>query len=268
MRNTPHDIQSTSNKAGSDLSHNLIILIVPCFNEESRWNSEYWNRIAQIPALKLCFVNDGSSDKTSMQISPLLIDSIHILLELPKNVGKAEAIRQGFNHTMYEHVLGIGFLDADGAFPISDIEAQIRQFRKLSNSTLNPPSVWSSRVKLAGRSIERDLKRHYLARILVTLLAIRLKFTIYDTQCGMKIFPYSKSLECCMQEPFRTHWFVDLEIYMRWRRETGSDMNIWGEPLLGWNDVGGSKLSGRQYLTVLKDIQQLNSYVMEVGRRN
>ena len=253
--NLPDDSQGSS--------HNLVILVVPCFNEENRWNSEYWNRIGKISALKLCFVNDGSSDGTSKQIASLVVNSNHVLLELPKNVGKAEAIRQGFNHILNEHALGIGFLDADGAFPISDVETQINRFRKLSKSTLNPPSVWSSRVKLAGRAIERDLKRHYFARILVTLLAIRLKFTIYDTQCGMKIFPYSKELEYCMQEPFRTHWFVDLEIFMRWRKETGSDMKIWEEPLLGWNDVGGSKLSGRQYLTVLKDLQQLNSYARE-----
>ena len=263
MRNSPYGSQGSSNNSDNDLSQTLIILIVPCFNEESRWNSEYWTKIGQIPDLKLCFVNDGSKDRTSMGIAPLLVDSNHTLLELPRNVGKAEAIRQGFNFILNEHVLGIGFLDADGAFPISDIESQIEQFRRLSESTSNPPSVWSSRVKLAGRFIERDLKRHYLARILVTLLAIRFKFTIYDTQCGMKIFPYSKSLEHCMQEPFKTHWFVDLEIFMRWRKETGSDLNIWEEPLLGWNDVAGSKLSGRQYLTVLRDIHQLNAYARD-----
>ena len=219
----------------------FVILVVPCFNEEFRWDTEYWIQICAIQDLKICFVNDGSSDGTSKRIAPLLVNSNHSLLELPRNVGKAEALRQGFNHILNEHPLGIGFLDADGAFPISDIEAQIDRFRKLSKATTNSTSVWSSRVKLAGRAIERDLKRHYLARILVTLLAIRLKFTIYDTQCGMKIFPYSKELENCMQEPFKTHWFVDLEIFMRWRKETGSDMNIWEEPLLGWNDVGGGQ---------------------------
>ena len=265
MGNLPYNKQGFPNNSDSDLSQKLIILIVPCFNEENRWNPEYWKRIGQISGLKLCFVNDGSKDRTSVGIKSLLVDSNHILLELPKNVGKAEAIRQGYNHILNEHALGIGFLDADGAFPISDVETQIERFRRLSESTLNPPSVWSSRVKLAGRLIERDFKRHYLARILVTLLAIRFKFTIYDTQCGMKIFPHSKSLEYCMQEPFRTHWFVDLEIFLRWRKEIGSDLNIWEEPLLGWNDVAGSKLSGRQYLTVLKDIQQLIAYAREAS---
>ena len=265
MERPPIDDKNCVNNSDRVLSKKLIILIVPCFNEEDRWDSEYWNRIGKISDLKLCFVNDGSKDKTSEKITPLLVGSHHILLELPNNVGKAEAIRQGFSHAIGDDALGIGFLDADGAFPISDVETQVEKFRRLSEATSNPPSVWSSRVKLAGRFIERDLKRHYLARILVTLLAIRLKFTIYDTQCGMKVFPNSKSLENCMEEAFRTHWFIDLEILMRWRKVTGNELNIWEEPLMGWNDVHGSKLSGRQYLRVLKDLQQLNVYAREAN---
>ena len=242
-------------------SSDLIILIVPCYNEEKRWNPEYWDQVSQISNLKLCFVNDGSTDRTIAEINGYLSKSKHVLLDLPKNVGKAEAIRQGFNHLSAESPLGIGFLDADGAFPIQDVETQIAVFRKLSKLHETPPAIWSSRVQLAGRSIERDLMRHYLARILVTLLAVRLKFTIYDTQCGMKIFPSSKTLELCMSEPFKTRWFVDLEIFLRWRNETEKDMNIWEEPLLGWKDVGGSKLSGRQYFRVLQDMGRLNSYM-------
>lgn len=238
----------------------IVILVVPCFNEEIRWDTYYWMQICALPDLKICFVNDGSSDQTSLKISPLLINSNHLLLELPRNVGKAEAVRQGINHVLAERPLGIGFLDADGAFPITDVETQIIVFRRFTETLSNPPAVWSSRVQLAGRVIDRDRMRHYFARVLVTLLALRLKFTIYDTQSGMKIFPFSIALENCMKKPFITHWFVDLEIFLRWRKESGNDMNIWEEPLLGWKDVKGSKLSGRQYLTVLRDIVKLTLY--------
>lgn len=241
-------------------SSGVVFLIVPCFNEEIRWNHEYWEQICAIKDLKICFVNDGSNDQTSAKISPLLINPNCELIELPRNVGKAEAVRQGINHVLTERPIGIGFLDADGAFPIVDVETQIIVFRKFSDSMSNPPAVWSSRVQLAGRTIERDILRHYFARILVTLLAMRLKFTIYDTQCGMKIFPFSNTLEDCMRAPFKTHWFVDIEIFLRWRIESGVEMNIWEEPLMGWKDVGGSKLSGRQYWTVLRDIGKLNKY--------
>ena len=237
-----------------------IILVVPCFNEEIRWSHHYWEQICAIQNLRIFFVNDGSTDGTSDKISKHLGTSNHELLELPENLGKAEAIRNGINHVLNENCIGVGYLDADGAFPIQDIKTQIDVFKRFVRSGSNPPAVWSSRVQLAGRAIERDILRHYFARILVTFLALRLKFSVYDPQSGMKIFPPSKTLEACLNSPFKTHWFVDLEIFLRWRRESGANMKIWEEPLLGWKDVKGSKLTHRQYWTVLTDIVKLNSY--------
>ena len=255
------------NKFEGDKSQSLVILVVPCFNEENRWGSEYWESISKIQNLKLYFVNDGSSDDTSSKISSLLENSHHVYLELPKNVGKAEAIRSGFHRAFSERPLGIGFLDADGAFPFADVQTQISIFRKLYHSGGVPIAVWSSRVQLAGRFIERKLLRHYFARALVTILAIRFNFKIYDTQSGMKIFPLTPTLQACMKTEFKTRWFIDLELFLRWRFEANSDMNIWEEPLLGWKDIGGSKLSGRQYLTILQDIKQLNSYRSGIPKR-
>jgi hypothetical protein len=76
----------------------------------------------------------------------------------------------------------------------------------------------------------------------------------------MKIFPFTSTFKECLRDAFKTHWFVDLEIFLRWRIVTGQDMNIWEEPLFGWNDVGDSKLSGKQYLIVCKDIFKLSKY--------
>lgn len=257
-------LPQSKNKFVEGDSSSLVILVVPCFNEEIRWGSEYWENVSKIQNLKLYFVNDGSSDNTSSKIAPLLENSHHVLLELPENVGKAEAIRHGFNLAFTEHPLGIGFLDADGAFPFDDVRTQIGVFRRLYRQSDIPIAVWSSRVQMAGRSIERKLLRHYFARVLVTFLAIRLNFTIYDTQSGMKIFPFTPTLTACMKEKFKTRWFIDLEIFLRWRFEASVDMSIWEEPLLGWKDIGGSKLSGKQYLTVLHDIRKLNSYEAKI----
>lgn len=257
--------EGTTIVLNSERIESRIVLVVPCYNEEFRWIDSYWNNICKIPYLNICFVNDGSKDKTSSKIIPLVTNSKHVLIELTENVGKAEAIRQGMNKILKtESPLGIGFLDADGAFPISDITKQIEIFLKFASTEGIPPrAVWSSRVQLAGRVIERDLLRHYLARILMTLLAIRLKFSVYDTQSGLKIFPNSLIFGKCLSKPFRTRWFVDLEIFLRYRNITGTDMEIWEEPLLGWRDVGGSKLKGRQYFAVLRDIYRLDSYLRD-----
>lgn len=249
----------------NDVFHNekqsqLVILVVPCYNEENRWVAEYWERLSRTKDLKLLFVNDGSTDGTSFKIGRLIENSHHALLELPNNVGKAEAIRFGFQTAFAEEPLGIGFLDADGAFPLDDVKIQIGVFRKLYKFGSPPISIWSSRVQLAGRSIERKALRHYFARVLVTLLALRLNFRIYDTQSGLKIFPFTPMLVACTNEEFKTRWFIDLELFLRWRIIANKEMIIWEEPLLGWKDVEESKLSGKQYLAILKDIKELNKY--------
>jgi len=238
----------------------LIILVVPCYNEEKRWLEEYWIQVGSIPGVQLYFINDGSSDFTSEVISRFIKNTAHTLIELPLNKGKAEAIRIGFVEALRENPLGLGFLDADGAFPIEDVYQQVDVFREKITSPNSLVAVWSSRVQLSGRVIQRKPLRHYLARVIVTLLAFQFKFSIYDTQSGLKIFVPSEALQKCTDESFQTRWFIDLELFLRWRRETGRNMEIWEEPLMGWNDIGNSKLSGFQYWQILRDLWVLNQY--------
>jgi dolichyl-phosphate beta-glucosyltransferase len=238
-----------------------VILVVPFYNEEKRWQSNYWSAICKVKNLSIYFVNDGSSDNTFSQILNLISDSPHKLLELPVNVGKAEAIRFGLIEALKEKPKGVGYLDADGAFPINEVFDQISQFHKLSNLYSQTPAIWSSRVQLSGRHIDRNSTRHYFSRVLITLLAIRFKFKIYDTQCGLKIFPYSRNLEKCLDSRFLTRWFIDIELLLRWRAITNHEMQIWEEPLSEWKDMVQSKLSGIEYFNVIRDIIKLNKYI-------
>lgn len=234
-----------------------IILIIPCYNEANRWNIEYWNKLSKIKRLRLVFVNDGSFDQTSELIQQFVSRSSHCALNLERNVGKAEAVRNGFNYAFEFKPLAVGFLDADEAFSFEEVERQINCYLRLNSGQCESQSVWSSRVQLAGRKLKRDLSRHYLARILVTLLAVRLGFSIYDPQSGLKIYPNSKELQRCFEDEFRTRWFVDLEIYMRWRNVTNEWMNVWEEPVHEWRDVQGSKINGREYLRICRDVLRL-----------
>jgi dolichyl-phosphate beta-glucosyltransferase len=250
-----------SNTPNRVLQEREVILVVPCYNEEVRWHSDYWRTICKIENLRIYFVNDGSSDKTSSQILNLISDSPHKLLELPVNLGKAEAVRFGLIEALREKPKGIGYLDADGAFPYEDVFDQISLFHKLSNLHSQAPAIWSSRVHLSGRNIDRNQTRHYFSRVLITLLAIRFKFKVYDTQCGLKIFPYSRDFENCLTSRFLTRWFIDIELLLRWRAITDQEMQIWEEPLFGWKDVAQSNLSGMEYFTVIRDVIKLNRYL-------
>jgi len=253
-------MSSHKNEGNLDNSDKVIYLVVPCYNEEKRWETLYWAEILDLPNTVICFVNDGSIDKTSLLISRQIMGTKHFLLDLDSNKGKAEAVRLGMLKSLKENPYAVGYLDADAAFPFRDVVNQINIFRQFAKDSDIPTSVWSSRVRLAGRSIERNPKRHYMSRILATFLSIFFKFDIYDTQSGLKIFPTTVSIRKVFENPFRTKWFLDLEILFRWRDFNEAEVKIWEEPLLGWRDVGGSKLTGKQYFNVIQDLFSLCWY--------
>ena len=234
-----------------------VCLIVPVFNEARRWDDNYWSKVAAGDNRSIVFVNDGSTDTTAEVLQQAADDWGAHILTLEQNVGKAEATRAGFLLAQGLDCDFIGLLDADGAFPVSEVNRIISLAEEMLPLTYE--SIWSSRVQLAGRNIERRLSRHYVARILLTLLALRFRFNVYDTQSGFKIFRADDRFFECVQYPFKTRWFVDLEMLLRWRQVEGSDPQIWEEPVLAWRDVAGSKLTFRQNLVVLKDLLRLVS---------
>jgi glycosyltransferase involved in cell wall biosynthesis len=212
-----------------------------------------------LPNVTFLFVDDGSRDSTRDVLVAHVASEGGDLLRLEKNVGKAEAVRLGLIEALNGKPFAVGYLDADGAFPADEVARLVDVFWRAVPIDTNAQvtALWSSRVKLAGHDIQRKASRHYLARILLTGLAVRHHFDVYDTQSGFKIFGASPELRQCLDRPFRTRWFVDLELYLRWREVTHTDMGIWEEPVRGWYDVEGSKLSGSQFWAVLADVAQL-----------
>ena len=228
------------------------VIVIPCFNEESRWSYTYWNLFQKVPSLQILFVDDGSADKTSDCISKTLIhfrssgSQLGEILVLEENKGKANAVRLGLLEVLrkYPGVEKIGFLDSDAAFDVRDISRIVQQ-----KWPLNVNSIWTSRVKLSGRSILRKNSRHWISRVIATGLGIIDSSLPYDTQCGFKLFQNTSSLREALQDPFRTVWFFDLELYSRI-----TSLMIWEEPLNHWADIGGSKLSPKSTISVFREL--------------
>lgn len=243
-----------------------LTLIVPIFNESPNWSEEYWKSALKIPGINWIFVDDGSTDHSLELFQKLLGTGQNKIIRHVKNLGKAEAIRTGMNHYFQEVMPEIndtdvnshfiGYLDADGAFSQSEIE----RYRKLANGDQENPftrgyeAIWSSRVKLSGHAIERKRHRHYIGRIITTLISLGDSRLPYDSQSGFKIFKVSAPLIEAFQSRFRTRWFVDLELASRISLIQGSEIRIWEEPLLEWKDINHSSLGIKSIPRVLKEI--------------
>ncbi len=241
----------------------MIAIIVPCYNEEFRFDVGKWNILMQlVPRCTWIYVDDGSSDQTFLTLSKLEPGKCHIL-RLETNVGKGEAIRAGLNFALTsdfsDGINQIGYLDADGAFAMEDIirmiEFSAEQF--LVNSKLN--SIISSRVKLAGREISRNARRHYLGRVIGTYIGMSWKEAPYDTQSGFKIFRVDSYFQKAITEQFQTRWFFDIELLLR--LHSISESYPWEFPLTKWNEVGNSRIDMQQVVLIFREILRIRRII-------
>lgn len=240
-----------------------VSLVVPLFNEGARWNQEYWEQLLGIEQIDWLFVDDGSTDQTRQVVDKFIRRFGGNFLHLGSNLGKGNAVRAGMNHAIAQGSSMVGFIDGDGAFALQDVQTIAESFLSLGSAGNHPgqpdfgdgiESVWASRVALAGHDIVRRTSRHYLGRVIATLVSTNLPNVPYDTQCGFKIFRVTRSLQSCLESPFKTKWFFDVEILQRWILLTGQPMNIREIPLLHWHDVPGSKIRVRAAGRVAREI--------------
>ena len=227
-------------------------MVVPCFNEENRFPLDYWREITNQTPILWYFVDDGSTDRTLKILNTLTSKNVRVV-SLDSNSGKSEAIRQGFLMAFQgrEHeITTIGFIDCDGTFRLDDIT-------RLTDLARNKPEYsmfWSSRVMLAGSQIERSNLRHYLGRIISAYIWTGLTPKIYDTQSGFKIFKNEPTLKLVMLENFKTKWFIDLEIYIRFLTHSQKALQIKEIPLEYWKEISGSKIKLSMALMIIKEV--------------
>jgi dolichyl-phosphate beta-glucosyltransferase len=248
----------------------IIGIAVPCYNEEHRIDIEYWKKlIEENESVIWTFVDDGSRDNTLSIIRDNLSYSNSNIVSLKNNLGKSEAVRFGMQRIIEtnQSILAIGFLDSDSAFTVPDIARMVNLSKeKFSDENSRIDSLISSRIKLAGRNILRDTKRHYISRVLLTLINWNWREAPYDTQSGFKIFRNSGSLKTALEIPFQTKWFVDLEIFARIGAMKGPNQ-IWEEPAEAWQEVPGSKIGWKTSIDILRDIRLITK-ISTKARKN
>ncbi len=217
------------------------------YNESKRFNLQHWFSILENnSSVNFLFVDDNSTDDTEYLLNLRKnFTNIHYL-KLEKNLGKANAVRQGLlsvtcNSTLNNDILG--YLDFDDSILESEINRLITLYNNLLKTNDSFDALWGSRVKLNGRKIVRSNIRHFFSRILITLIGLNYSSLPYDSQCGFKLFLNDAYFQKSIQEPFFTRWFVDIELLIRLTIFKEHQLNIWEEPLLQWTETKSSNYS-------------------------
>jgi glycosyltransferase involved in cell wall biosynthesis len=247
-------------------------IVIPCYNEADRLDVETF--IAHTlfdPPHRFLFVNDGSTDATLDVLRDLnAYDAERFeYLDLPQNGGKAEAVRRGVLAAMDRSPRYVGYWDADLATPLDEIEP----FRRILEDRDDLAIVLGARIRMLGRSIHRKPHRHALGRVFATAASWTLGLGVYDTQCGAKLFRVNEAARRAFEQPFITGWIFDVELLARMLVAHGDELPaleeaIFEQPLMRWEDVGGSKVRPRDFFKAFFELVAIyRTYLRPAARR-
>jgi dolichyl-phosphate beta-glucosyltransferase len=235
------------------------VIVVPCYNEAKRLRERsFIDFVKDYQDIQVLFVNDGSIDETQDVLRNICIEDPAGLsvLNLHQNVGKAEAVRQGFIEAFKRSPKFIAMWDADLSSPLKEVIG----FQTFLDNNEDFQLVMGTRVKLLGRNIRRSTPRHIIGRIAATLISFALKLDVYDTQCGAKLFRTNEFTRVIFDHPFESSWIFDVELIARLIKSFSvihpgySDKLIYEFPLHDWCEMTGSKIRPSHYFKSLIDL--------------
>lgn len=218
-------------------------IVVPCFNEADRLDRDAFVAfLKRSPNTEFVFVNDGSRDNTLSCLCALqsaMADRVRVL-DMPQNVGKAEAVRQGLLVAAQSGATHVGYWDADLATPLDAIDDFSAILRRFSDTHV----VFGARRMMLGHRIERTIGRRIVSRICAGLARQAVRLPIGDTQCGAKLIRNTPILRAAIAEPFTAGWLFDVELFARISKHmTDRQFAFYEHPLAEWSEVAGSKVT-------------------------
>lgn len=228
-------------------------LIIPCYNEEFRLKTDHIKFLVENSDTSIYLVNDGSTDNTVKQIQNIVncFPNRCFIINYQENSGKANTIFKAIQEIKSQNSYDfIGYFDADFSTPPQEI---IRLLNICQSS--DSQFLFGSRILILNSLIERKTYRHFIGRAIITLINIKYKLGIYDTQCGAKIFN-TNIINKVFTEKFYTSWLFDVEIFIRLKKQNCLKFGL-EIPLKQWKDVDGSKLGLKSSFKILKELVTL-----------
>ncbi len=270
---TPNDQKKSRKYDEVIIQKRCVGVVIPCYNEENRLLSEeFTNFIDKNTGYHLCFVNDGSKDKTLEVLHSIRKgrEDFITVYDCEKNGGKAEAVRQGMLHMLKDKGLDyIGFLDADLSTDLRDFDDLVST---IENS--NYKIVSGSRISRMGANITKGAARKIISMTINFIIRKILSMDFKDTQCGAKIF-HRDVVEISFRDKFVSKWIFDVEIFRRVALYYGlknAKQMLCEQPLKRWIHADGSKLSMKDSFKIIMQLGQIalhyNKRKKTMGRVN
>ena len=234
-----------------------IALIIPFYNEVERFDLNKLVELSKISSglIDIYLINDGSKDDLPEQISSLIqnqqLENVSLITS-EKNLGKANAIRFGFNSipnliTSYKF---FGFTDADFSSPPYEI-FEVARIACRNEFEFN----FGVRVPTKQNIIQTSRFRFLQGRLFSFLVKLVLRSSISDSQCGLKYMKINKNMEEIFQKEFMNRWLIDLEILCRANKL--SKIKVCEIILLEWVHVRKSKTKISDLPMVIRGIIKL-----------
>ncbi len=237
------------------------VIVIPVFNESPTFDmAAYQNFLMDTNNVSVIFVNDGSSDDSLDKLSFIQRQFPHKteVLDLKKNVGKAEAVRFGMLHGLgnFKQIQSIAYLDADLATSLFECRQIMQQ--------ISPAVMFAfgSRILNLNSVIQRNFFRFMVGRIIATLISKQLDLSIYDTQCGCKAF-HPTLASTLFQQQFISRWLFDVELFHRLIKIYGrQSLSLKGRevPLKYWRDGQHSSVQYSYFLQLWLDLYKIARY--------
>lgn len=215
-----------------------LLLVIPCFRESTRvgpFLDSLCALLTEQDGVSLLVVDDGSGADEAARLRAL-VDArreahsfLRPLLELPVNVGKGGAVYAGW--AAHQGEPWLAFADADGSVSAKEI------LRIATLARSGASSVFASRVRMLGRSVERLWHRHLIGRIFASLVSSMLQVPVYDSQCGFKIVPRD-AFEHVKENLVVRRYAFDVELLVAL---LGAGTDVLESPV-DWHEVAGAKI--------------------------
>lgn len=244
-----------------------VSVTIPAYNEGERL-PPYLHALVEeapqtaAPAVELIVVDDGSAPEHVEKERQAVLDCAQVLddrasphrvrfAQAPRNGGKGAAIRLGWRESN-PSADWLGFVDADGAI----CAREFWRVATLLEDERKHAMVAGSRVKMAGKHIDRHVLRHLQGRVFATWAETMLKLDFYDTQCGFKFFR-ADMLRPMIDSLQENRWLLDIELILAIRSQGG----LCREEPIDWADIAGSKI------TPAIDAIKMGAGIVQIRRR-